>query len=80
MYEWSTENQMEVNVDKTMYQTFTFNHQPTEMNLKYNSSNIRETEEAVYFGVKLSWQRHIDNVIDRARKRLTIIKRLAGVK
>lgn len=84
LYEWSMENQMEVNIDKTMYQTFTLNHQPTEMDLKYNSRSVRKTEEAVYLGVrfdkKLSWKRHIDDVIDRARKRQTIIKRLAGLK
>ena len=50
----------------------------------HNGSSIRETEEAVYLGVKFDKKffsvRHKDNVIDRAQKRLGVTKRLAEVK
>ena len=78
LHEWSMENQMEANIGKTMLQTFTLKHHSVEMDLTHNGTNIWETEQAVYLGVKFekkfSWQRHIEKVICRARKRLTIIK------
>ena len=74
---------MEVNEEKTVYQTFTLSHQPTKVDIKYHQTEVEESGRAKYLGVvfdkKLTWKSHIEMIINKAQKRLSILKRMAGV-
>ena len=75
---------MEVNLEKTVYQTFSLTHQPIKLNLYYQGHPILQTNHFSYLGVifdrKLTWKEHVANVLERATKRLTLMKRIAGSK
>ncbi|GFX85573.1 probable RNA-directed DNA polymerase from transposon X-element [Trichonephila clavipes] len=78
------ENNMTVNLKKTTCQFFTLNRQPFSPQLVYNGMPIQQSDVSIYLGCaldnKLKWTKHAELVVSKARKRLSILKRLTGVK
>ncbi|GFV37248.1 uncharacterized protein LOC103524116 [Trichonephila clavipes] len=78
------ENNMTVNLKKTTCQFFTLNRQPFSPQLVYNGMPVQQSDVSIYLGCaldnKLKWTKHVELVVSKARKRLSILKRLTGVK
>lgn len=83
LQEWTIENNMEINTTKTVYQFFSLRHTNYNFNLKINNETIPKSECTKYLGVhmdnKLNWKEHIQHIIVKVNKRLSLVKRLAGV-
>ncbi|GFY18805.1 putative RNA-directed DNA polymerase from transposon X-element [Trichonephila clavipes] len=81
---WCIENNMTVNLKKTTCQFFTLNRQPFSPQLLYNGMPVQQSDVSIYLGCaldnKLKWTKHAELVVSKARKRLSILKRLTGVK
>ncbi|KFM71137.1 putative RNA-directed DNA polymerase from transposon X-element, partial [Stegodyphus mimosarum] len=81
---WSLENNMTVNLGKTNSQYFTLNRQPFTSELVYRGPPLQHNDASTYLGCifdnKMKWTKHAEHVISKARKRLPILKRLAGAK
>ncbi|GFW81197.1 putative RNA-directed DNA polymerase from transposon X-element [Trichonephila clavipes] len=81
---WCIENNMTVNLKKTTCQFFTLNRQPFSSQLVYNGMPVQQSDVSIYLGCaldnKLKWTKHAELVVSKARKRLSILKRLTGVK
>ncbi|GFW09549.1 probable RNA-directed DNA polymerase from transposon X-element [Trichonephila clavipes] len=77
------ENNMTVNLKKTTCQFFTLNRQPFSPQLVYNGMPVQQSDVSIYLGCtldnKLKWTKHAE-LVSKARKRLSILKRLTGVK
>ncbi|GFT19661.1 uncharacterized protein LOC103524116 [Trichonephila clavipes] len=75
---------MTVNLKKTTCQFFTLNRQPFSPQLVYNGMPVQQSDVSIYLGCaldnKLKWTKHAELVVSKARKRLSILKRLTGVK
>ncbi|GFV22868.1 uncharacterized protein LOC103524116 [Trichonephila clavipes] len=75
---------MTVNLKKTTCQFFTLNRQPFSPQLVYNGMPVQQSDVSIYLGCaldnKLKWTKHAEHVVSKARKRLSILKRLTGVK
>lgn len=82
--EWSYENLMEINAQKTFYQVFSLCHSEPKVALKIGGEVIQQNEHPKYLGIymdkKLNWQTHINKTAEKAKNRLNILKRLAGSK
>lgn len=82
--EWCIVNNMEVNLEKTVYQTFSLTHQPIKYILFNLNSLVLQTNHFSYLGVvfdqKLTWKEHVTNILERATVRLNLLKRIAGSK
>ncbi|GFV15172.1 putative RNA-directed DNA polymerase from transposon X-element [Trichonephila clavipes] len=81
---WCIENNMTVNLKKTTCQFFTLNRQPFSPQLVYKGMSVQQSDVSIYLGCaldnKLKWTKHAELVVSKARKRLSILKRLTGVK
>ncbi|GFX62769.1 uncharacterized protein LOC103524116 [Trichonephila clavipes] len=81
---WCIENNMTVNLKKTTCQFVTLNRQPFSPQLVYNGMLVQQSDVSIYLGCaldnKLKWTKHAELVVSKARKRLSILKRLTGVK
>ncbi|GFU75081.1 uncharacterized protein LOC103524116 [Trichonephila clavipes] len=81
---WCIENNMTVNLKKTTCQFFTLNRQPFSPQLVYNGMPVQQSDVSIYLGCaldnKLKWTKHAELVVSKATKRLSILKRLTGVK
>ncbi|GFU97522.1 uncharacterized protein LOC103524116 [Trichonephila clavipes] len=87
---WSLENERErerdfkVNPDKTDFELFTLSTKKHNINLVYNKNAILRTDCATYLGISLdsriTWTKHIAKVVENATSRLSLLKRIAGVK
>ncbi|GFT11389.1 uncharacterized protein LOC103524116 [Trichonephila clavipes] len=73
---------MTVNLKKTTCQFFTLNRQPFSPQLVYNGMPVQQSDVSIYLGCaldnKLKWTKHAELVVSKARKRLSILKRLTG--
>ncbi|GFW35317.1 hypothetical protein TNCV_594681 [Trichonephila clavipes] len=53
------------------------------LNLFYNNKAILRTDCATYLGIslgsRLTWTKHIAKVVENATRRLSLLKRIAGV-
>jgi hypothetical protein len=78
------ENAMTVNTEKTLYQIFTLNHKKPTSSLKINNKPVVQTQEAKYLGMyldgKLTWENHVERTVKKTKKKLNVMKRLAGSK
>ncbi|GFV11996.1 uncharacterized protein LOC103524116 [Trichonephila clavipes] len=78
------ENNMTVNLKKTTCQFFTLNRQSFSPQLVYNGMPVQQSDVSIYLGCaldnKLKWTKHAERVVSKARKRLSILKKLTGVK
>jgi hypothetical protein len=58
-------------------------HIKPDFNLKYGNSNLRQEENAVYLGMtldsKVTGSAQVDKMSKAAKRRLTVMKRVAGV-
>ncbi|GFU45968.1 probable RNA-directed DNA polymerase from transposon BS [Trichonephila clavipes] len=80
---WCIENNITVKQKKTTCQFFTLNRQPFSSQLVYNGMPVQQSDVSIYLGCaldKLKWTKHAELVVSKARKRLSILKRLTGVK
>ncbi|GFV16528.1 uncharacterized protein LOC103524116 [Trichonephila clavipes] len=75
---------MTVNLKKTTCQFFTLNRHPFSPQLVYNGMPVQQSDVSIYLGCaldkKLKWTKHAELVVSKARKQLSILKRLTGVK
>ncbi|GFV44389.1 uncharacterized protein TNCV_4935731 [Trichonephila clavipes] len=73
---------MTINLGKTTGQYFTLNRQPFTANLAYRGPLLQHNDVSTYpgyiFGNQLKRTKHVEHGISKARKRLPILKRLAG--
>ncbi|GFW43681.1 probable RNA-directed DNA polymerase from transposon BS [Trichonephila clavipes] len=80
---WSLENDFKVNPDNTNFELFTLSTKK-HINLVYNNNAILRTDCATYLGIsldsRLTWTKHIAKVVENATSRLSLLKRIAGVK
>ena len=78
---WATENNMEINASKTVYQFFSMRHKNDSVDLKINSQKLPKSESTKYLGVHLDnkrcWKNHVKHTINKVNQRLRLIKRLA---
>ena len=81
---WCKENDMQVNTEKTNYQIFSLSHKTPTVSLTLDKVPITQTKAYKYLGItfdnKLTWKHHILTVTEKASRRLSILKRLAGSK
>ena len=79
---WATENNMEINASKIVYQFFSMRHKNDSCDLKINSQKLPKSESTKYLDVyldnKLSWKNHVEHTINKVNLRLRLIKRLTG--
>ena len=84
LHSWCLQNNTIVNTEKTTYQTFSLCHQPLQLNLSYNNIALPYSESTKYlvvtFDRKLTWKLYINDIKNRAEKRMILLKRLAGVR
>jgi hypothetical protein len=81
--EWAERDGMTVNETKTVYDYYTMSHTKPDFSLKYGNSNLRQEEKAVYLGMtldsKMTGSAQVDKMSKAAKRRLTFMKRVAGV-
>lgn len=81
---WSSQNLMKINIQKTNYQLFSLRKKPLSITLKLEGDLLNETHEAKYLGItfdtKLTWKKHIENICTKIETKLPLLKRLAGKK
>jgi len=79
---WATENNMEINTSKTVYQFFSMHHENINFDLNINNQKLPKSENTKYLGVymdnKLSWKNHVEHMVNKANQRLRLIKQLTG--
>lgn len=82
LFEWTSKNEMEVNLEKTKYQLFTMRNNLQRPKLFYNNLKVKETTCQRYLGVildqRLTFRPHINEVCEKSSNRLKILKRLTG--
>jgi fructose-1,6-bisphosphatase len=70
---WATENNMEINASKTVYQFFSMRHKNDNFDLKINSQKLPKSESTKYLGVhmdnELSWKNHMEHTINKVNQR-----------
>lgn len=83
--EWVTSNKLALNITKTKSIVFGTNHSLSskpQLNLRLNSAVVEQVEETKLLGVildsKLSWTRHIDSVVVKMGRNISIIKRCSA--
>ena len=84
LHNWCTENSMTVNTSKSACQSFSLCHRPLQPSIIYNNNQLENVNKFQYLGVlldcRMSWKEHIDTVVEKTQKRLSVLKRLAGCK
>jgi hypothetical protein len=59
-------------------------HTELTASLKINNKPVVQTQEAVYLGMyldrKLTWKNHVEITVEKTKKKLNVLKRLAGSK
>jgi len=75
---WATDNNMEINASKTVYQFFSMRHKNDNFDLNINNQKLPKSESTKYLGVhmdnKLTWKNHVENTISKVNQRLRLIK------
>ena len=68
---WATENNMQINASKSVYQFFSMCHKNDSFHLKINSQKLPKSESTKYLGVhlnnKLSWKNHVEHTINKVK-------------
>jgi Reverse transcriptase (RNA-dependent DNA polymerase) len=79
---WGKAWGFKINSSKTCSIVFTSRRIPVDLNLKINKTPIRNVKEtkflAVYFDSKLTWQKHIDYIITKAKRHVNLLRMLKG--
>ena len=74
---WGTENNMEINASKTVYQFFSMRHKNDNFDLKINSQQLPKSDSTKYLGIhmdnKLSWKNHVEHTINKVNQRVRLI-------
>ena len=75
---WATDNNMEINASKTVYQFFSMRHKNDNFDLNINNQKLPKSESTKYLGIhmdnKLTWKNHVVNTISKVNQRLRLIK------
>ena len=79
---WAEEWCVQVNTEKSCTTLFSLSPKQKAGAIKVCNTILAEVEEATYLGVtfdkRLTWKTHIANAESKARKRLSILRKLAG--
>ena len=84
LHEYCQMWKMKVNCGKTVYTFFTKSHKAAKQNigLRMDSQRLPREEHPTYLGVmldrQLSLKKHVENIKNKAIRRLQLLKRLAG--
>lgn len=82
LHEWTNENQMEVNTEKTKYQIFSMCDIIFKPNLFFGNVTVEETLNQCYLGItldqRLTFKNHVNDLVSKAQNRLKLLKRLTG--
>ena len=83
--EWVTNNKPVLNISKTKSIVFGTNHSLSsrpQLNVMLNNVAVEQVEETKLLGVvldcKLSWTRHIDTLIVKMVRNISVIKRFSS--
>jgi hypothetical protein len=81
---WCNENAMTINTEEALYQIFILSHKQPTVNLKINNSPVVWTQVARYLEIylvgTLTWRNHIQKTVEKTKRKLNVLKRLAGTK
>jgi hypothetical protein len=81
---WTEDNGLTINASKTTYDFYTTAHQVPEIQLYLGNDKIEYCENPTYLGItldkKLKGKSHISQIADRGKRRLALMRRVAGVK
>ncbi|CAH0712852.1 unnamed protein product, partial [Brenthis ino] len=82
---WCRENELSINADKTVIVPFTRKRKLVRLTeLRLNGKTLNLSNEVKYLGVtidqKLTWNSHLNNIIQKAKMALWICCRMAGAK
>jgi ribonuclease HI len=79
---WADEWCVQVNTDKSCTTLFTLSPKQKARTINVSGAPLTEVEEATYLGVtfdkRLTWKPHIAHAETKARKKLAILRKLAG--
>ena len=83
IFEWSVENKMVINQEKSNYMVISRSPEPFATRLHINGINLERKEEIVHLGVilteSLSWEKHISGICRRAYPRVKMLSKLKYV-
>jgi hypothetical protein len=81
---WTEDNRLTINASKTTYDFYTTAHQVPEIKLYLGNDKIEYCGNPTYLGItldrKLKGKSHISQTADRGKRRLALMRRVAGVK
>jgi hypothetical protein len=81
---WTEDNGLTINTSKTMYDFYATAHQVPEIQLYLGNDKIEYCENSTYLGItlerKLKGKSYISKIADRRKRRLALMRRVAGVK
>ena len=82
LQEWAHTWCVSINKEKSSTTLFTHSNKQKAGKLKMGDSTIQQAEEATYLGVAFdrwqTWKPHLARAEAKARKKLTIVRKLAG--
>ena len=81
--EWTIENKMKINVDKSKYMVFSKSREKFATRLTIDSAKVDRAREMIHLGVWISddntWDKHISEMCKRAYPRIKMITKLKYV-
>ena len=81
---WCNQWGFKVSVLKTSFVLFSRKRKKHNINLIFNGAELKRVDSVKFLGMifdsKLSWKEHVDYIIMRCRKRLNLLKAIAGSK
>jgi hypothetical protein len=82
LHEWTKTNEMEINTEKTNFQTFSLLNITEKPKLKLGESFLNETKSQIYLGVvldqRLTFKSHAQMISTKAQERLKLLNRLTS--
>ena len=79
---WCNRNGFKISINKTTGVIFSKRNDLGQINIKIDKEKIKIKNEVKFLGVifdsKLSWKPHIDYIIEKCKKRLTLMRAISG--
>ena len=84
LVEWCEENSFKISMEKTVAVLFTHRKENIHSTLKVKDTFVKVEHKARFLGLifdsKLTWNDHVDYIIDKCKKRLNVMRAVAGNK
>ena len=82
--QWCDRNGFKISTDKTVAILFTKSTKEIDLNITLLNNKIKTVDSTKFLGVifdkRLTWEKHIQYITSRAKKRLNLLKSLSGTK